>query len=96
MPKLFFLFERRARFLMGGVALLTVLALVLFKTHLIELQPSYDAYGWYTVNDVNPAMTITRRMDNESVCRESARLEAIGCMQGKFLNTKLVAATGSH
>ena len=93
MPNLFSRLERRVRYIMGGVACLTLLALVLFETKLIETQPSYDAYGWYTVNAVNPAMTVTRRMDNESACRESARLEAISCMQGKSLNTELVATT---
>ena len=40
MTNLFFRLERRARFLMGGVACLTLLALVLFNSQLIESQPS--------------------------------------------------------
>jgi hypothetical protein len=93
MPNLLFRLERRARLLMGGLACLTLLVLVLLKTGLVQTQPTYDAYGWYTVNAVNPAMTIARRMDNESSCRESARAGAISCMQGKSLNTELVASS---
>lgn len=91
MTNLFFRLERRARFLMGGVACLTLLALVLFNSQLIESQPSYDAYGWYTVNPLNQGVLIARRMDSESACRSSAVANAINCMQGKSLNAALVA-----
>lgn len=92
MTNLFFRLERRARFLMGGVACLTLLALILFKTHLIDFQPSYDAYGWYTVNPMNQGMMIARRMESESDCRASALAQAIDCLQGKSLNAKLISA----
>lgn len=96
MTNLLFRLERRARFLMGGVACLTLLALVLFNSHLIESQPSYDAYGWYTVNPMRQGMMIARRMDSESACRESAVAHAISCMQGKALNAELVASSKTH
>ena len=88
--------ERRARFLMGGVACLTLLALVLFNSHLIESQPSYDAYGWYTVNPMRQGLLLARRMDSESACRESAVALAISCMQGKSLNAELATAAKTH
>lgn len=96
MFNLLFRLERRARFVMGGVACLTLLALVLFNSHLIESQPSYDAYGWYTVNPVRQGILMARRMDSESACRESAVALAIHCMQGKSLNAELVSATQAH
>jgi hypothetical protein len=96
MTNLLFRLERRARFLMGGVACLTLLALVLFNSHLIESQPSYDAYGWYTVNPMRQGMLIARRMDSESACRESAVAQAINYMQGKSLNAALVGSSKAH
>ena len=96
MTNLFFRLERRARFLMGGVACLTLLALVLFNSHLIESQPSYDAYGWYTVNPMRQGLLIAHRMDNESACRASAVAQAINCMQGKSLNAELAASSRTH
>jgi hypothetical protein len=96
MTNLLFRLERRARFLMGGVACLTLLALVLFNSHLIESQPSYDAYGWYTVNPMRQGLLLARRMDSESACRESAVALAISCMQGKSLNAELATAAKTH
>jgi hypothetical protein len=96
MTNLLFRLERRARFLMGGVACLTLLALVLFNSHLIESQPSYDAYGWYTVDSLSRSMMLARRMDSESACRESAVALAISCMQGKSLNAELATAAKTH
>jgi hypothetical protein len=96
MSTFFLRLERRARFAMGGVACLTVLALVLFNSHLIESQPSYDAYGWYTVNPMSQGMIIARRMDSESACRESALAKAISCMQGKSLNAQLMPMSKTH
>jgi hypothetical protein len=96
MTNLLFRLERRARFLMGGVACLTLLALVLFNSHLIESQPSYDAYGWYTVNPLRQGLLLARRMDSESACRESAVALAISCMQGKSLNAELATAAKTH
>lgn len=95
MTNLLFRLERRARFLMSGVACLTLLALVLLNSQLIESQPSYDAYGWYTVNPVNQGMLIARRMDSESACRASAVANAINCMQGKSLNAALVGSSNT-
>lgn len=96
MTNLLFRLERRARFLMGGVACLTLLALVLFNSHLIESQPSYDAYGWYTVDSLSRSMVLARRMDSESACRESALALAVSCMQGKSLNARLAASSQTH
>jgi hypothetical protein len=96
MPALFYRIERRARFLMGGVAFLTFLIFVLFKTHMVETQPSFDAYGWYTVNTLNSSVAVTRRAESEAACVELARTYSISCLQGKFLNAGLVESSNMH
>jgi len=96
MPALFYRIERRARFLMGGVAFLTFLILVLFKTHMIETQPSFDAYGWYTVSAVSSSVAVTRRAESEAACIELARAHSISCLQGKFLNADLAERSNLH
>ena len=81
---------------MGGVAFLTFLILVLFKTHMIETQPSFDAYGWYTVSVVNSSVAVTRRAESEEACIELARTHSISCLQGKFLNADFVERSNLH
>jgi hypothetical protein len=96
MPTLLLRIERRARFLMGALAFLTVLVLLLLKTQLIQLQPSFDAYGWYAVDTDNPAVILTRRADSESACRARASTQRISCQQGKSLNLQLLASRDVH
>ena len=91
MPTLLFRIERRARLLMGAFAFATLVLLMLVQTDLIQLQPTYDAYGWYTANAVNTGLTVTRRVDSEAACRAQARLHALSCLQGRSLNSQLVA-----
>jgi hypothetical protein len=95
LPQLFRI-ERKARLILAGLALLTIVFLLLFKTQLIQLQPSFDAYGWYTVSKVNAGMTVTHRADNENACRAESRLGAVTCLQGKSLNTEFFAQSRMH
>jgi hypothetical protein len=81
---------------MGGVAFLTLLILVLFKTHMIETQPSFDAYGWYTVSALNSSVAVTHRADSEAACIELARTHSISCLQGRFLNANLMERSNLH
>lgn len=96
MPSLFFRIERLARFLTGGLALLTVVFLMLFKAQFIQSQPTFDAYGWYTVTRVDPDRTVTRRADDEASCRVRSRLAGVSCIQGKSLNAERFAQSGMH
>ena len=96
MLTLLFRIERRARFLMGALAFLTLLILLLLKAQLIQFQPSFDAYGWYAVNTGNPAVILTRRADSESACRARASVDPVSCLQGKSLNAQLLASTNLH
>ena len=96
MPPLLFRIERQARFAMGAIAGLVLVLLLLFKAELIQLQPSFDAYGWYTVSTVNTGMKVTHRVDNEADCRAKSRLPTVTCLQGKSLNTELFASSGMH
>jgi hypothetical protein len=91
-----FRLERRARLLMGALALLALAILLLFKTQLIQFQPSFDAYGWYTVSTVNPGVMVTHRADDEAACRAGSRLPAVTCLQGKSLNAELFAPSRMH
>ena len=96
MPPFLFRIERHARLIMGGLACLTLVGLLLFKTGLIQLQPSFDAYDWYTVSTVRQGVAVTRKADNEASCREKSRLPAVLCVQGKSLNTELFAQSRMH
>ena len=96
MPTLLLRIERRARFLMGALAFLTLLILLLLKTQLIQFQPSFDAYGWYAVDTDNPAVILTHRADSESACRTHARVHPVSCLQGKSLNAQLLASSNVH
>lgn len=89
MISLLFRIEPHARFLMGAFAFLTLFVFLLFKTHLIQTTPSFDAYGWYAVNTVNSGIAVTHRANNESTCLEQARLQGLSCVQGRSLNAQL-------
>ncbi|MET0962308.1 MAG: hypothetical protein ABWY05_05745 [Noviherbaspirillum sp.] len=93
MSTLLFRIERRARHLLGAIAFATLVVLMLFQAGLIQSQPAYDAYGWYTVDTVNAGLTVTRRADNEAACRAQERLHPVSCMQGRTLNASLVASS---
>ena len=96
MSSLLFRIERNARLLMGGLAVLTLAVLFLFKTHLIQSQPSFDAYGWYTVSKVNTGVSITHRADSEAACRVQSRHAGVTCLQGRSLNTELFTQSRMH
>ena len=96
MPPLLFRIERHARLVMGGIALLTVVGLLLFKTGLIQSQPSFNAYDWYTVSTVRQGVAVTHKADNEASCRAKSRLASVTCVQGRALNTELFAQSRMH
>ncbi|MDB5763646.1 MAG: hypothetical protein JWQ21_2641 [Herminiimonas sp.] len=75
-------FERRARYLMSFIALLMIVALVLFKTGLVSTAPSYNAQAWYSVSD-HAGFVITTEYADEAACRSSA--PSIVCRSGKYL-----------
>ena len=96
MPPLLFRLERNARLILGGLAILTLAVLGLFKADLIQVQPTFDAYGWYTVSSVNNGIAVTHRADSEAACRAKSRLPAVTCLQGKSLNTELFTQSRMH
>jgi hypothetical protein len=95
MPPSLFRIERNARLCMGGIAVLTIAVLMLFKTDLVRTQPSFDAYGWYTVSKLNPEMSIAQRMEDEAVCRARSQRTGVTCTQGKSLNKSFFAPSGA-
>ena len=91
MSSLFVRIERNARPIMGGPAFLTLVLPLWFKAQLIQFQPSFDAYRWYTVSAADHGIAYTLKADNEAACRTRSLLMAATCLQGKSLNTGLIA-----
>jgi hypothetical protein len=77
-------FERRARYLMSVIALLLVLALLLFKTGLISTTPSYKDQAWYSVSE-QAGFVVTTEYADEAECRSSAKSSSAACRPGKYL-----------
>jgi hypothetical protein len=96
MPPLLFRIERHARLAMGGLALLTLAGLLLFKTGLVQFQPSFAAYDWYTVGTVGQGMEVTHKADSEASCRAQSRLRNVTCVQGRSLNAQLFTTSPMH
>nr|WP_314630038.1 hypothetical protein [uncultured Noviherbaspirillum sp.] len=94
-PSLFRI-ERHARLLMGGAAFLTIVALLLFKTQLVQSQPSFDAFGWYTVSQLNEGMSVAHRAENEAACRARSQRTGVTCLQGQSLNKEFFAHLRAH
>ena len=94
-PSLFRI-ERHARLLMGGVACLTIVVLLLFNTQLIRSQPSFDAYGWYTVSKLNEEMSVAHHAENEASCRARSQRTGVTCLQGQSLNREFFAQARPH
>lgn len=91
MSTFFFRIERTARVAMVGIALLTLAVLLLFKTQLVQSQPSFDAYGWYTVSKLDPEMSEAHAVENEAVCGARSQRTGVTCLQGKSLNVEFFA-----
>jgi hypothetical protein len=94
-PSLFRI-ERHARLLMGAVAFLTIVVLLLFKTQLVQSQPSFDAYGWYMVSKLNEEMSVAHRAENEAACRARSHRTGVTCLQGQSLNKEFFTQTRPH
>lgn len=76
--------ERRARYLMGFVSLLLVLALMLWKTGLVSAAPSYKNDAWYASSN-RAGLVITTEYADEAACRSSNPASSIACRSGKSL-----------
>lgn len=76
--------ERRARYAMGVVAILSVLAVVLYKTGLVTTEPTYNDHAWYSFSK-HAGFVISTEHNTEEACRSAERLPSIICHSGKSL-----------
>lgn len=76
-------FERIARYVMSGIALLALLTWVAFELGWVATTPSYKNEGWYLVGG-NTRFIITSEYADEAACRRSENTSAV-CLQGKVL-----------
>lgn len=75
--------ERRARYVMGVVAIIAVCALAAFKFGWIATVPSYKHNAWYLVGGT-ASFVVTSEYADEASCRREENASAI-CRSGRSL-----------
>lgn len=75
--------ERRARYVMGAVALLAAAGLGAFKMGWISTTPPYKANAWYLVEN-RANFIITKEFEDEMTCRRKESGVSV-CRTGKAL-----------
>jgi hypothetical protein len=78
--------ERRARYLMIVVAILSVVAVMLYKTGLVATEPAYDHQAWYSFSK-HAGFVISTEHGDEAACRSAEKLPSIVCHSGRSLMT---------
>lgn len=76
--------ERRARYLMSILAILSVIGVVLYKTGLVATEPSYDEQTWYSFSK-HAGFVVSTEHGDEAACRSAEKLPSIVCHSGKSL-----------
>ena len=76
--------ERRARYLMGIIAILSVIAVVLYKTGLVATEATYDEQAWYSFSK-HAGFVISTEHGDEAACRSAENLPSVVCHSGKSL-----------
>lgn len=75
--------ERRARYVMGAVALIGAAGLAAFEMGWISTAPSYNENAWYLVGG-NANFVITSEYADEATCRQKQSASSV-CRSGKAL-----------
>lgn len=75
--------ERRARYLMGIVAVIAAVVLAAFEMGWISTAPSYKENAWYLVGG-NDSFVITSEYTDEAGCRRKETASSV-CRSGKAL-----------
>ena len=78
--------ERRARYLMAVVAILSVIAVMLYKTGLVATEPTYHHQAWYSFS-THAGFVISTEHNDETACRSAEKLPSIVCYSGRSLMT---------
>lgn len=81
--------ERRARYAMGAVAVVSVFGLAAFELGWITSAPSYRHDAWYLVGG-NASIVITSEYADEAACRRAESGAAV-CRPGRVLMQEAVA-----
>ena len=76
--------QRSARYLMGVIAILSVIAVILYKTGLVATEPTYDEQTWDSLSN-NAGFVISTEHGDEAACRSAEKLPSIICHSGKSL-----------
>jgi hypothetical protein len=76
--------ERRARHLMGLVAVMSVIAVMLYKSGLVTTEPIYDRQAWYSFSK-HAGFVISTEHNDEATCRSAEKLPSIVCHSGRSL-----------
>lgn len=76
-------FERIARYVMSGIALLALLTWAAFELGWVATMPSYKNEAWYLVGG-NTQFIIASEYTDEAACRRNENTSAV-CLQGKVL-----------
>ncbi len=75
--------ERRARYAMGAVAVAGMLGLVAFELGWISTVPSYKEEAWYLMGG-NASFVVTSEYADEAACRRKENSPSV-CRSGKML-----------
>lgn len=75
--------ERRARYLMGAIAIVAAAGMAAFKLGWISTAPSYKENSWYLVGG-SRNVVITSEYVDEAACREKESTSSV-CRSGKAL-----------
>ncbi len=78
--------ERRARYSMVVIAILSIIAAVLYKSGLVTTEPTYDEQAWYSFSK-HAGFVISTRHGDEAACRAEEQLPSTVCRSGKSLTT---------
>lgn len=84
MIRILSILERRARYLMGVIAILSIIAVALYKTDLVTTEPTYDERAWYSFSK-HTGFVISTRHGDEAACRSEEQLPSIVCRSEKSL-----------
>lgn len=86
--------ERRARYLMGIVAVIAAVGLAAFEMGWISTAPSYKENAWYLVGG-NDSFVITSEYADEAECRRKETASSV-CRPGKALMENTRAYQNEH
>lgn len=86
--------ERRARLVMGVIALIAAAGLAAFEMGWISTAPSYKEDAWYLVGG-NADFVVTSEYADEATCRQKENASSV-CRSGRTLLEKAKGYQNKH